>query len=58
MGWLVAQGVYKDAEQDRQILHNENNISKVARVQCNDADTDSDERDELRPIYFNTRSGE
>lgn len=57
VGWLVAQGVYKDAEQDKQILHNENNTAKLARIQCDDPDTDKEERDEIRPIYFNTGSG-
>lgn len=57
VGWLVAQGVYKDAEQDRAIIHNENNISKIARVQANDPDTDDDEKQELRPIYIQTRGG-
>ena len=57
VGWLVAQSVYKDAEQDRSIIHNENNISKIARLQANDPDTDDDEKQELRPIYIQTRSG-
>ena len=56
VGWLVAQNVYKDAEQDKYILKNEDSVRKIARVVAHDEDTDAEDREELRPIYFNTRS--
>ena len=56
VGWLIAQNVYKDAEQDRFILKNTENISKVARIVAHDENTEKEDRDELRQIYFNARS--
>lgn len=56
VGWLIAQNVYKDAEQDSRILTTENNVAKTARVINKDPDTQKEDRDELKPIYFNTRS--
>lgn len=58
VGWLVVRGADKDVEQDGRITENTNGVGKVARVQCNDPDTDAEEKEELRPLYFNTRSGE
>ena len=57
VGWLVAQNVYKDQEQDACIIHTENNTAKMARIQYNDPDTDPEEKQELRPIFLQTRSG-
>lgn len=57
VAWLVTQNVYKDQEQDKYILQNESNTAKVARTVSRDPDTRLEDKDELRPIYFNARSG-
>lgn len=57
VGYLIVKGEQKDAEQDIQIEQNTTNIGKATRIVYQDPDTDQDSRDELRPIFFNTRSG-
>ena len=57
VGWLIAQNVYKDADQDRQITTTDGNVEKCARVIVKDKDTSPDDKRELEPIYFNTHSG-
>lgn len=57
VGYLIVKGEVKDAEQDTKIEQNTTHISKTTRVVYQDPDTDQDSRDELRPIFFNTRSG-
>lgn len=58
VGWLIQQNIYKDSEQDGRILTTENNMAKAARIINKDPDTQKEDRDELRLIYFYTRSGE
>lgn len=58
VGWLVVDRKYKDDYQDKQITKIENHQAKIARILYKDEDTCPDDKDELRPIYFNTRSGQ
>ena len=64
VGYLIVKGEQKDAEQDyrmteqdTRISSNETSIGKTARILYKSPGLCPDDKDELRPLFLNTRSG-